>query len=699
MVVRRRGPGDGEDGSGADQLKDRFANAMGVQTTSHMTLVKSARVSKQDREVLGGTQLAKDDLWEPYFFDPSHPQAGAQVLRPPYEPKSLSLLVQNNNALGQLISAMEVNIDGSGWDIDMTPTAAKEKEMADKAAKLAKEKARDEAKAAFEEENAEANAAAMADALERGLPPPKPAQFEEEDEEEIEEEVDPKKKELMEFFDEPFPRVSFTTMRRNLRRDMERVGYGFLEVLRAVDGTLTFLKRIPVDQMRLLKLDDPVVVEQTVMRGGEELQVRMPVRERRFAQIQGKKIVYFREYGTSREVDRKTGEWAGTAESLPAEERGTEVLFFKVYEDATTPYGVPRWITQVPSVLGSRKAEELNLDFFNSGGLPPALILIQGGQLTEEVRKQLNSYLSGKGSSVHRAAVVEVHSSGGSIDSAGSVRVTVERFGSERMQDSMFENYDERCEERTRASFRLPPIFVGKSQDYTYATAFASYTVAEAQVFMPERMEFDEIINNTVMRELDPDGTWMFSSQALTVNDVATKLEALGTAQSVVEREGWVDEINEAAGLDLVAKEGDVHFSETGEPFQLGPNLENAPAGAAPTGLDAPKPPSGSEPASNQGGQSQPRAAPTAKMETFDMMTLVQRWCDMHTTTDVTADEAAFIRRTVDRMGPEERERFDSYCTLRLMSGAEHDFAGAVELFSAATDIPSHPDHADDSRY
>src|SRR5690606_20257571 len=106
----------------------------------------------------------------------------------------------------------------------------------------------------------------------------------------------------------------------------------------------------------------------------------------------------------------------------------------------------------------------------------------------------------------HQIPVIETISTGGSLENASQVRVTVERFGAERQSDSMFEKYDERCEKRVRRAWRLPPLFVGASDDYNYASAFASYMHAEAQIFAPERAEFDEIINRTIMRELDPSG-------------------------------------------------------------------------------------------------------------------------------------------------------------------------------------------------
>jgi len=404
-------------------------------------------------------------------------------------------------------------------------------------------------------------------------------------------------------------------------------------------------------------------------------------RERRFAQIQGAKVVYFKEYGASRDLDRNTGKWAEPGEVLPVVDRASEVLYFRVHEDAATSYGVPRWINQIPSVLGSRKAEELNLEFFNAGGLPPAMVFIAGGELTNEVRKNLQLYMSGKGSSYHRAAVVEVPSTGGTVDSVGNVKVTVERFGSERMQDSMFENYDARCEDRVRGAFRLPPIFVGKSKEYSFATAFASYTVAEAQVFVPEREEFDEVINNTLMRELNDE--YVFRSLPLTVNDVQTQLEALGLVADKLTPEGLVMAVNEATGMSLKVDED----ASNDDDDDLLPGQPPQGLLPAPTPVDDPN------------MDPQPVTPPTRRreMDTFEMMELVRRWCNAMTTNEIPELEIEAMRAQIGGMSGDNRAKFDGYAAMRLFGGSlDYDLRGGIELVAAASEIHDH-EPVDDS--
>jgi PBSX family phage portal protein len=379
----------------------------------------------------------------------------AKAIRPPLPLRDLELWVQKNNSLAACIDAMEANIDGTGYSIDGALT----------------------------------------------------------DEEPNEEEV----KRVEEFFHEPFPGMSFTTIRRKVRRDLEITGNGYLEVMRTPQDELAFVRHVSASTIRLVKLDEAVPVEKVVVRGGREVAYTVMTRQR-----------------------------------LPSEQRATELIHLVMKDDAETPYGVPRWVNQIPSVVGSRKAEEHNLEYFDSGGIPPVLMMVQGGQLAPQAVEALEKMFSGKTKDSHRAAILEAHSTSGSIDAVNNVRVTVERFGSERLADSMFENYDKRCEERIRSSFRLPPLFVGKAQDYSFATAFASYTVAEAQVFQPERQEFDEVINVKLLPELGVSGL-KFRSLPLSVKDSTLQLQALELAgtSGAIDKEEFIETLNEVVNLAL----------------------------------------------------------------------------------------------------------------------------------------------------
>lgn len=446
--------------------------------------------------VVQSNQRELEDEFQGLYEGVNGVDANFALIKPPYDFWRLEDLVFQNNALGPCVDAMVANIDGTGFSLNFDGKPEAELQEADKAI------------------------------LDR----------------------------IKEFFDEPFPGMSFTTMRARLRRDLEVTGNAYLEVLRNATGELVFVRPVEAKTVRLVRLDNPSVVDVKVQRNGVEMSVKVMMRERRYCQRINNIAVYFKDFGASRDLNKNSGSWAD-AKSLPADQRATEIIHFTLDKDVLTPYGVPRWISQLPSVLGSREAEEHNLSYFESGGIPPIMMLVQGGAMAPEAVKALNDLFSGKAKSKQRAAVIEAHSTSGSLDAANNVRVTVERFGSERQQDSMFEGYGEKCEARIRGSFRLPPLFVGKAGDYSFATAFASYTVAEAQVFDPERREFDEQINMKLMRELVPAGKGkvVFRSNPLAVKDATQQLTAVQAAKaaSAIDGEQFVDLMNQIVNLQM----------------------------------------------------------------------------------------------------------------------------------------------------
>jgi PBSX family phage portal protein len=476
--------------------KDAFDTAMGQGADADPTQPNMPQPGNAARSVQSNVYEAEDEYQKLYIGGSN----SKGLLEPPYMLRMLDRLSQENNALSPCIEAMVVNIDGTGHDF-------------------------------FPDHSDE------------------PDNFE-----------DSQTKELQEFFDEPWPGVSFHTMRQDMRRDLERTGNGYFEFIRNARDDIVFMRHADAKMMRIVKLDEPTVVVKKVKRKGAEVSIKTQIRERRFAQLlNGRTVVFFKEFGASRDLDKNTGMWAAQGVRLPAMSRATEILHFKALPDAHTPYGVPRWIMQVPSILGSRKAEEFNLDFFDNGGVPPILILLQGGSLTTETRKAMENGMNRGAKRANRVQVFEAEPTGGAIDAPSSAKITVERFGHERQNDALFENYDMKCESRVRRAFRLPPIFVGSAESYSFATAYASYTVAEAQVFKPERHTFDRVFSMKVLPAMGY-GDYRIRSKPLTISDIGASLNGITLANQTnyIAQSEVIRGVNEVTGLNLKVAPGPV---------------------------------------------------------------------------------------------------------------------------------------------
>ena len=426
----------------------------------------------------------------------------AHALEPPVPFYKLEALVENNNALQPAIDAMVANIDGTGWVID------------------------------FGDDTPFSNL---------------------DDSEEPQATTDsPEADKLRSFFNEPYPKQTFMSQRKDLRRDLETTGNAFLEVIRNVKGEIIFVKPIPARNIRLAKLDEPQLTKVVIERDGKNRSVDMMVRWRRYAQAVSNDVVYFKDFNAPKDLDKETGKWADDNTRLKAAQRATELIHFKAIASSKTPYGLPRWFAQAPSVIGSRRAEEHNLEFFETGGIPPVLITVSGGELAEGATEALTRMFSGRSKTKEHAVVIEAFSSEGSLDgSAGKVGIKVDKFDTHN--DSMFEGYDERSSSRIRSSFRLPALFVGMEKDINFATAFASYTIAEAQVFKPERDEFDEIITLKLLQEIAPDSKLRFRSLPLQIKNLEAQLAATEVAftSGALAKEDLIHSLNEVTGTEL----------------------------------------------------------------------------------------------------------------------------------------------------
>lgn len=731
---------------------------------SHISVLET----RQERTIVKATQTLvqtnaltiEDDVFGQFFTEDQKPG----LIRPTYDPIQLAWLNQHNNTLNQCVSAYEVNIDGTGYEIE---PGEELKEKKDKE-KKEEQAVADEEKAAADLKAKEGDKKKLEDTLKRkkdkfdkapkdenGLAivdPSEPPDIEDvmdadgdgipddEEEEEIEEK-DPEIRAAEAFFDQVWPGMSFSTLRRLVRRDLEIQGNGYIEVIRNPQTQeILFMNYLDAKLVRLVKLDAPVATVKRVTRNGVEVEVTVVESHRRFAQYINSRLMYFKAFGVTRQLNKFTGEWgpqvdkpikpvkvvppkegeakAGAkteedvkkfvfpaatgpesnlpseaviapGQQIPPEFLATEVLHFTVHMDVTTPYGVPRWINQVPSVLGSRKAEELNLEFFDSGGVPPVMILIQGGELSSSARAKLTDYLAGKAKYKQRGVIAEVYSTSGDLNSAGSVKVSVERFGAERQQDSMFEKYDEKCSERVRQSFRLPPLFVGRTADYNRATSYVSYMTAEAQVFRPERDEFDAVINITLMPEIAPG--YVIRSLPVGINDVEEQLKAFQLVQADVSNVERVAAVNEIAHLNLPipAKKKDV------PPIGAAP-FGGGADGAAPFGPAAGKgkaafveglPTPGNAKGGDKGKDEKFAKATEgiiAKMDDDVLIDLANDWIALHTGERQFTDESVLVMKTlINVLGPAPRKLFNGYVGA-VLSPKAHDPEGVAALFDCA---------------
>ncbi|UOX39995.1 gene transfer agent portal protein [Vibrio phage V-YDF132] len=417
----------------------------------------------------------------------------AQPLSPPYDYDLLQHFADNSSTLSPCIAAMEINVEATGHEIYPLDESVKE----------------------YEE--------------------------------------DPEYQALVELFREPYPNTTMVQLRKRIRRDLERIGNAYIEVICNTAGDIVFLKYLNGKFVRLIKYstNDKVDANLKISRNGVTREMKVNRQERRYLYKKGQVKRYLAQMGASRDLDAVTGQWSSKGNRLAANKRSTFIIHLKAVEDADGGYALPRWLSQARSVAGESEAESLNLSYFKNGGIPPIMIFLQNGRITDGSREALNGALSGKAADKQKGVVVETISTTGSLDKAGNVSVRVERFGSDRQSDSMFGKYTEDCYVKIKSSYRIPQLFLGRTNDYNYATAYASIVVGEAQVFKPERDEFDAVINNVIVRTITD--KYEFRSKPLVAVDVEIQKSILELVSSkgAISNEELVDVANNLSNLNL----------------------------------------------------------------------------------------------------------------------------------------------------
>ena len=280
-----------------------------------------AKLQKQEMAQYS-RQVDSDGLFD--AFDKEIGSHGLVLLRPPYLPGRMYELFEQSSMLNACVRAYVDNIDGFGYDIVSTLS----------------------------------------------------------DDDDIQGEDNPQARELKNFFDEPNDVESFTTLREKLRRDLEITGNAFLEVVRGRDGKPVMLFWVDAKRVRISVTRDPVTVPVTVTRGEQEIVVEAEKRFRSYCMLTtdgqsiGPRVRYFRQYGDTRQMCAETGQFTDSP-AIPA----TEIIHFKIGNDI---YGIPRWIGALMSVMGSWKSNLVNYDLFDSQGIPPMIVSITGGRLTDD---------------------------------------------------------------------------------------------------------------------------------------------------------------------------------------------------------------------------------------------------------------------------------------------------------------------------
>lgn len=341
---------------------------------------------------------------------------------------------------------------------------------------------------------------------------------------------------LHNFFNQLHPKHSFIDLRCMRRKDYVETGYAGWEVLRSPEtGEILGFEHLPSYQLRLGRLKDayPVDVPVRMLQpdgsykpGTKRMWVRFrsivqesiaPVVRGSSVVQSGYKLVYFKEFGDPRVYDVDTGtevrpkqveSWKDTGKPMPHTQRANEVVFWNRYV-GRTPYGLPQHFANMWGIFGSHQAEKVNYHTLRSNNVPAFMLLVHGnGRLTDGTLDRITEFtkatIEGR-NNYGRFLVVEAEGDE-EDDEPGKVKIEVAPLQGEQITDALYGRYRKDNQADLRRSYRMPPIFLGATEDYSRAVVDTSRSVGDEQVFAPKRNKFDWWVNHRLFPAMKLEG-------------------------------------------------------------------------------------------------------------------------------------------------------------------------------------------------
>jgi PBSX family phage portal protein len=302
------------------------------------------------------------------------------------------------------------------------------------------------------------------------------------------------------------PEMTFTEVMRSVWTDVECLGNGYVEITRNSRGEIDGLYHVPGTTVRLCGQGQG------------------------FVQVRGVEKRHFRMLGTRDELDPIT------------DEPQNEMMHLKKYTPQSSHYGIPDITAALPAVVGDKSAREYNIDFFENHAVPRMAIIVEGGQLSDEVLTQIQEYMESeiKGQG-HKTLVLDVP--------GNDVRIRLEPLTVGVQQDAAFLGYRQANRDEILMVHRVPPSKVTVVENANLANSRDQDKTFTEQVIRPEQRRIEYRLNRMIREQMGI-GDWRFRFEEM---DLAEAREEAEIAEIYAKIGAWtVEEIRARQGLGEV---------------------------------------------------------------------------------------------------------------------------------------------------
>jgi len=177
-----------------------------------------------------------------------------------------------------------------------------------------------------------------------------------------------KESKLYNFFQDSFGADDFDEGARSCLINFDTFGVTFIELTRKKNGEPAKFKLLPTETCRIARNLNDANLGDTDMKYVVQI---VNTHERIFKIFDGD-IPNFREPHTGNPM--------------------TEVLVIRNYSVMGGKYGIPDWVPALKSMIGNEKVADYNISFFTNEAVPRFAVIVQGGKLDDETKKDIKGY-------------------------------------------------------------------------------------------------------------------------------------------------------------------------------------------------------------------------------------------------------------------------------------------------------------------
>jgi len=305
------------------------------------------------------------------------------------------------------------------------------------------------------------------------------------------------------WLDSAMPDSSFPDILAQMIRDKEALGQGYIEFSRGgneLDG-MYLVKGVT---LRILKSEDGYMQ----IRGGKRkvfTKYTADNKERRRSVLLHGQKEDTSTKGVNKKVIPVITEWGTKGKGIPQHlfkaepvdwaegdkvaETINELYCLKKGTTQDTPYGVPSALPALKEILGSYYASQFNVSYFENSTVPRMIIIIKGGELSDEVKIAIQNWMETQNSvdALNQILLISLPDP--------NVEITFEHASVSQLQDAGFGDYSDRCAERIRIAYSVPQSMMASLLGINRSVSEEANWRFLANVVRPEQRKIEALFN------------------------------------------------------------------------------------------------------------------------------------------------------------------------------------------------------------